>query len=155
MSARARAHQHAEYLALDDQRRDHQRAQPRGGQTLREGKGTCIDIRFVHQLSRTQRDRPFWSIGTSNRSATPSFSAKPPARSAERAHGQRLRRGIVQQETAEVDGQIFFEACQHHLKNAGQILALTGGTGDVLQQAQASELRVQLALGLPGSCSSM
>ena len=63
-------------------------------------------------------------------------------------HGQGLRYGIVKQEATKVDRQIRFQARQHHLKNTRQVLPLAGRVGNVLQQAQAADLRAQLALRL-------
>ena len=54
-----------------------------------------------------------------------------------------LRLRVVQQEAAEIDRQIPLQTTQDHLENAGEVLPLPGGAGDLLQQTQSPQLSVQ------------
>ena len=143
-----RAHQHSEYLVLHDQRRDHQGAQPGRSEPLRKRKGYLQDIGLVDQLPRDAARQSVGverHIGLVRQTELVGVAA---AGRADRADGQRLRDGIVQQKAAEIDGQILLETAENDLKDARQVLAFARGARDVLQQAQAAELGVQFALGL-------
>ena len=52
--------------------------------------------------------------------------------------------GVVQKEAAEIDRQVVLEAAKHDLEDAGQILPLADGPGDVLQQTQSASCRCSL-----------
>ena len=144
----ARAYQHPEYLVLHDQRRNHHGAQPRCRQPLRKRKGHLQHVRFVDQLPRHASGQPVGVERHIHSFRQTELLGEDCAGDAERADGQRLRDGVMQEKAAKIDRQVLLQAAEHDLKDARQILAFSRGARDVLQQAQAAELGVQLALGL-------
>ena len=54
---------------------------------------------------------------------------------------------VVQADAAEVDRQIRFEAADHDLEDAAQVMTLADRAGDPVQQVQAAQLQLQLRLG--------
>ena len=70
-------------------------------------------------------------------SAIASSIARASAVRADADHRQHVVRGVVEADAAEVDRQVVFEAADHHLEDALQVLPLADGAGDLVEQVQA------------------
>ena len=67
---------------------------------------------------------------------------------ADRHHREPSLRLFVQTRTGEVHRKLLFETVQDDVENAVQVLMLTGGPGDPVQEIQALELRAERPLGV-------
>ncbi len=65
----------------------------------------------------------------------------------DRGDGQLAVGGVVQAHAAEIQRQLFLQRADHHLQDAGQVLALADGARGALQQVHALQLRLQAQLG--------
>jgi hypothetical protein len=74
------------------------------------------------------------------------FCRQGPAAGADSGDGKRLLFRFVQADAAQVDAEVRFEAAQHDLEDAAQILPLADGARDLVQQAEPFQLCLQFAL---------
>ena len=147
----ARDQQHAEDPAalLDEQRNATtrnaarpRRAAARNGNVHRAMSGSYTSSpRHAARQVRSRRSRCLRLFGR-GRAGRARRAARADAR-----HRQLALDLVVLAQAREVDRQVFLEAAHHHLEDAGEVLALGDGVGDLLQQAQPAELVECLALG--------
>ena len=135
-----RRDQHAEDLALDQQRRDDQRAHAGARQPRRKRERRVRDVRLVNQLTLDATRQPVLVDGNVR-----AFDHVEPARhrfgaGADAAHGEPVLANFVQADHAEIDRQFFFDAAHHDLEDAAQVLALADGSRDARHQRQPAHL---------------
>jgi hypothetical protein len=135
-----RAHQHAEHLALHQQRRDHHRAEPGAGQQLRKAELDRGDLGLVHQLAAHAARQPVLVDGYGGVMRQAEAGGGRGAARADAAHREAVGGGVAREKAAEVHRQFFFEALGDGAQDAAEVLALADGMRDPPQQRQAPQL---------------
>ena len=110
----------------------------RSAQPLRKREGHLRDVGLIDQFTG---DAARQAIGIDRHGALRQQAqafGKAAALSAQRGDRQRFGARVVQQEAPKVDRQVFLQASQHDLKDAGQVLPLACCASDVLQETQAA-----------------
>src|SRR4051812_16251311 len=138
----ASSHQNAEHIAFRQQRRRHERAQTTKGKPTRKRELGLPDVGLVdqtaaHALAEAVLIDPNPGLLCQCQFHGQAFAAYPDA-----GHGEQFRRRIIKANATEVYRQAIFQSTYNHLEDAAQVLPLPNSAGDLVQQIQASQLRL-------------
>ena len=113
------------------------------------GNGVAAMSGSYTSCPRTQRARPFSSIGTFVAVGHVELHGGGLAARADAGHREAVLAGVVHADAAEIHRQLFLEPRDHHLENAAQVLALTDRVRDARQQRQPLQLFARAGFHAP------
>src|SRR5438874_624439 len=136
----------AKDLVLDAQGGDHQRTQATTRETCGQGEWRCGNVGLVDELASKTAPKSILIAPDLCVLRQRQLGCQRLTPGAHACDLERLARNLVQGDAAEVDRQVLFEAVNGDPEDAVQILALADRAGDLLEQAEPCELRLELAL---------
>ena len=142
----ARGDENSEHLAFHQQGRGYQGAQAAAREPLRKGELQLADVRLIHQLAAHAAGEAVLVDGDPGLLGHGQIHRQRLAADAHPTDGEHFGRLIVEADTSEIDGQAIFQAADHHLKNAGQVLPLADGARNLIEEVQPFDLSPEPAV---------
>ena len=142
----ARRDEHPEKLVFHQQRSGDQGAQSASRQTLGKGQAHLEKVRFVAQLPLHAAGQAVLVDIDVRLLGQRQLRGEGLAAQADAGHLQPIGGRVIGAKTTKVDVQLVLQRPDHHLENAREILTLADRTGDLLQQIQVLQARLELAL---------
>src|SRR5579872_681935 len=144
----ARGNEYPEDLAFEQQRRCDECTEATTGEAFRERKVNPVDILFVNQMAAHALRQTVLIDADVGLVGHRQFQGKCFAANTDAIDHNFRGMRIVQAHAAEVDRQTVFQAPNHYLEDAANVLALTDRAGNLIQKIQALQLLLQC---LPGA----
>ena len=137
----------ANKILLHHHGNDHGRTHFGSGQSLEQGGFGVRNLRLIKELALEARLQSRFREGHGD------FVERNQVGGGRRAFEprgglvQRAGLGVEEIDGSVLDGEMKFQLAEHDIEDAFQVLAFGNGVGDLVQQADARELLVQIALG--------